>query len=402
MRILKVVQAYYPFQEKGGPVAKVGALARGLVERGHHVTVLTADLGIRNYRHTGTDFEACKWGWRSERDGVEVIYLSTLCHYRAFTLNPRIARFCRESIDHFDVAQIYGLYDSLGPAAAFFLRRRGIPYVVEPMGMFRPIVRSLALKRLYHRVLGDSLIAGARYLIATSEQERQELIEEGIAASRIVVRRNGVDLPVKIPDRGEFRRQWSIPENARVTLFLGRMVSKKSPDLLLDAFSRWHGRPGNENAVLVMAGPAESDGFLSTLKTMAEQMNLGQSVRFVGPLYEAAKWQAYRDADVFVLPSQNENFGNTAAESAACGTPVIVTDQCGIAPFVGNAGLVVTHDSRAIEQALQRLLDDAAFREQCRIGCTEMVRNLSWADPLSQNEQLYRLLLSEPRSLVAR
>ena len=55
-----------------------------------------------------------------------------------------------------------------------------------------------------------------------------------------------------------------------------------------------------------------------------------------------AKWAAYRDADIFVLPSQNENFGNTAAEAVAAGTPVIVTEQCGIAPlFAGTAGLVV-------------------------------------------------------------
>ncbi len=70
MRILKVVQAYYPFQEKGGPVVKVRALARGLVQRGHRVTVLTADLGLR--KRTGLDikFEPCEWGWRSEQDGV--------------------------------------------------------------------------------------------------------------------------------------------------------------------------------------------------------------------------------------------------------------------------------------------------------------------------------------------
>ncbi len=388
MRILKVVQAYYPFQEKGGPVVKVGALARGLVQRGHRVTILTADLGLRKYRDAGANFEACKWGWRSEQDGVEVIYLSTLCHYRAVTLNPRIIGFCRESMNRFDVAQIYGLYDWLGPAAGFFCRRRGVPYVVEPMGMFRPIVRSLALKRLYHGVFGNSLVAGARFLIATSSQEREELIEEGVAASRIVVRRNGIDLPEELPRRGKFRRQWNISEDALVVLFLGRVVSKKSPDLLIDAFARWHGKSGNENSMLVIAGPAEGDGFLPLLKTMAQQLNLSESVRFAGPLYEAAKWQAYRDADVFVLPSQNENFGNTAAESAACGTPVIVTDQCGIAPFVGNAGLVVPHDAPAIEEALRQLLGDPALRCRCQDGCAEMARSLSWDRPLRENEQL--------------
>jgi glycosyltransferase involved in cell wall biosynthesis len=389
VRILKVVQAYYPFQEKGGPVVKVGALARGLAQRGHDVTVLTADLGLRDYRGAGANFEACKWGWRSEQDGVEVIYLSTLCHYRALTLNPRIVGFCRKSMNRFDVAQIYGLYDWLGPATGFFCRQRGIPYLVEPMGMFRPIVRSLLLKRLYHGVLGNSLVSGARFLIATSEQERRELLEGGIAASQIVVRRNGIDLPERLPSRGEFRRQWNIPEDARVVLFLGRVVSKKSPDLLLDAFSRWHGTPGNENSILVIAGPNESDTFLSRLKMMAQQLNLGKSVRFVGPLYEAAKWQAYRDADVFVLPSQNENFGNTAAEAAACGTPVIVTDQCGVAPFVGKAGLVAPYDPHAIEEALAELLGDPALLRRCQDGCAEMAKNLSWEEPLDQNEQLY-------------
>lgn len=394
MRILKVVQAYYPFQEKGGPVVKVGALARGLTQRGHRVTVLTADLGVRHYRGAGAKFEACKWGWRSEQDGVEVIYLSTVGHYRAVTLNPHIVGFCRESVSRFDVAQIYGLYDWLGPTAAFFCRRRGVPYVVEPMGMFRPIVRSLALKRLYHGVFGDSLVRGARFLIATSEQERRELIEGGVTPLRIVVRRNGIELPEKIPSRGEFRRVWGIPEEARVVLFLGRVVSKKSPDLLLDAFSRWHGNPGNKNSVLVIAGPAEGDGFLARLKTMTQQLNLGESVRFVGPLYEDAKWQAFRDADVFVLPSQNENFGNTAAESAACGTPVIVTDRCGVAPFVGKAGLVVPHDARAIEEALTQLLGDSTLCRRCQDGCAETARSLSWDAPLRENEAVLERCVS--------
>ena len=82
---------------------------------------------------------------------------------------------------------------------------------------------------------------------------------------------------------------------------------------------------------------------------------------FVGPLYDEEKWQAYRDADVFVLPSQNENFGNTAAESAVCGTPVIVTDRCGIAPLVRRAGLVIRHDAVELEQALRAILEDADF-----------------------------------------
>lgn len=396
MRILKVVQAYYPFQEYGGPVIKVRALARGLVQRGHCVTVLTADLGIGKRNGMGNTFERCAWGWRSEQDSVEAIYLTTLGRYRALTINPGVIGFCRAPLMGFDLVHSYGLYDLLGPVVGSFCRRRKIPYVIEPMGMFRPIVRNIPMKRLYHNVLGKSLIGGARYLIATAEMERQELLDGGIAASRIVVRRNGVELPERLPERGEFRRQQGIRPDAKVVLFLGRLVSKKSPDLLIEAFARWRAKSGRgADAVLVLAGPAENDSFVAGLKKMADQLGLGASIRFAGPLYDEAKWQAYRDADAFVLPSQNENFGNTAAESAACGTPVIVTDRCGIAPFVGQAGIVVSHDCEELERALEQMLGDPNLRQRYQQGCAEMANSLSWTGPIEETEKLYEQCLAE-------
>jgi glycosyltransferase involved in cell wall biosynthesis len=105
------------------------------------------------------------------------------------------------------------------------------------------------------------------------------------------------------------------------------------------------------------------------------------------------KWSAYRDADVFVLPSQNENFGNTAAEAAACGTPVIVTDRCGVAPFVGQAGEVIPYDLAALENSLATLLQDPMLRENHEAGCRKFVTSLSWEGPLDQTEQMYRQCL---------
>jgi glycosyltransferase involved in cell wall biosynthesis len=396
VHILKVVQAYYPFQEKGGPVVKVRAIARGLAKRGHQITVLTADLGLKKHNEFETKAERCQWGWRWEQDGVETVFLSTLGQYRALTLNPRVIGFCRASIRRFDVVHLYGFYDLLAPAVSHFCRRHGIPYLIEPMGMYRPIVRSIHSKKMYHYLLGNRSVWGAQFLIATSEQEKEELIAGGIDASRIVVRRNGIDPPEKLPARGAFRQRWNIAETTRMILFLGRLVSKKSPDLLLEAFSGWRSRATcGEDTILVLAGPEERDAFASRLKSMAAKLGLNRSVLFPGPLYNDAKWQAYRDADVFILPSQNENFGNTAGESAACGTPVIVTARCGIAPFVGRAGIVISHDRFELERALGQLLDDSALRQRCQEGCGEMTRSLSWKDPLDQSEKLYEQCLQK-------
>jgi glycosyltransferase involved in cell wall biosynthesis len=396
MRLLMATQSYFPFQDRGGPVVKVRALARGLARRQHQVTVLTADLGFTERNGFGMNVERCCWGWRAEEDRVETIYLSTLTHYRALTLNPNVVGFCGASLRQFDLVHFFGLYDLLGPAVSYDCRRRRIPYVVEPMGMYRPIVRSLRLKRLYQRLFGHQLIGGARFLIATSEQEKQELIEDGVAGNRIVIRRNGVELPENSPTPGDFRRRWGVPRDTKIILFLGRLVSKKSPDLLLEAFARLRARAGDKwNAVLVLAGPEEADGFLARLNAMKEEAQLKERVLFTGPLYDNAKWSAYRDADVFVLPSQNENFGNTAAEAAACGTPVIVTDRCGIAPFIGGAGMVIQHDVEQLCDALQRFLAVEDSRARYERGCEELVQRLSWEGPLDLTEDLYRRCLQE-------
>lgn len=400
MRILKSVQAYYPFQEKGGPVVKVRAIALGLAERAHSVTIFTADYGFHPSSAPEMTASRCRWGWRAHEEGVEAIYLNSLGHYRDLTFNPGVISFAAGSFGDFDLAHVYGIYDFFGPAVGYYCRRRRIPYVVEPMGMFRPIVRNLRMKKLYHRIFGGRLLGGAYRLIATSEQEKNELVSGGFDPARIIVRRNGVDRPSPLPEPGEFRKQWGISSRTRLILFLGRIVPKKSPDLLLDAYARWRRETCNTgDSVLIFAGPEEGNGYCARLRSLARSAGVADRVIFTGPIYDAAKWAAYRDADIFVLPSQNENFGNSAAEAIACGTPVIVTTECGIAPMVGGkCGLVVPHDAGAIAAALRLILGNAGLARRYRDGCSEVMNSLSWDEPLLRMEELYREAIRETAS----
>jgi glycosyltransferase involved in cell wall biosynthesis len=400
MRLLHVTQSYYPFLEKGGPTVKVRSLARGLASAGHRVTVLTADYGFDSEEIRRIGATQGRWGYEAAENGVEAVYLQTRARYRSLTWNPVKAVFCRDRLADYDVAHIFGLYDLLGPHMAYTCNRMARPYVVEPMGMFVPILRNIRLKRIYHRLMGDRMIERASRIIATSEQERQELAAGGIPDFKIVVRRNGVEAPERLPPAGFFRNQWDIPGDTKLVLFLGRLVSKKSPDLLLEAFSRWSRRQnGTGRSVLVIAGPDEGDGLRGNLEESAARLGLERKVLFTGPIYEDAKWAAYRDADVFVLPSQNENFGNTAAEAIAAGTPVLITDRCGIAPLVaGRAGLVVPHDRDALEEGLSRILNDQALATRLREGCKAVANSLSWAEPLAQTEALYKEAISERRN----
>jgi glycosyltransferase involved in cell wall biosynthesis len=392
MRILNVTQTYAPFYEFGGPPVKVQALSEGLARRGHEVTVLTADWGLERRLQTGSackDLRESPFGKCREVNGIQAIYLPALLRFRATTWNPAVKRYCRARLQNFDVVHIYGLYDVLGPAVAADCRVRKLPYLVEPIGMFVPIVRSLPLKRMYHAVFGRRLFAGASAVVATSEQEASELVNGGIPREKIVLRRNGVEVPAQFPPRGAFRAVRNIPNDARVVLFLGRLSEKKSPSLLLEAFAKLPVEINGSSVHLVIAGPDEG-GMKKRLERMVEQSGVARRVQICGPLFAEEKWAAYQDADVFVLPSLNENFGNTAAEAAAAGTPVVVTQGCGIAPLLADvAGLVVAHDFAAVSQALARILGDAELHKRLAEGCKNITSRLGWEEPVRQMEELY-------------
>ena len=170
MRILNVTQSYYPFQDRGGPAFKVRSIARMLTELGNRVTVLTADLGFASSTITSAGVIPCAQGWRSDLDGVEVIYLTTRGRYRSLTVNPGVVGFCRHRLREFDIVHIYGLYDTLGPAVAKYCRQFGIPYFVEPLGMIRPIDRGFLLKKMWRRIV-NGYFETANRMVVTSELE---------------------------------------------------------------------------------------------------------------------------------------------------------------------------------------------------------------------------------------
>jgi glycosyltransferase involved in cell wall biosynthesis len=393
MRILNVTQTYAPFFEFGGPPEKVRALSEGLAQLGHEVTILTADWGLKRRLAElpgEPPAESSPFGKKREVQGVKAIYLANWFHYHAISWNPALQRYLRARLRNFDVVHIFGLYDLLGPRSAAAAQELKIPYVVEPIGMFVPIVRNLFLKRAYHRFLGAKMLRGAAAIVATAEQEKSELITGGIPAEKIVLRRNGVAGPDSLPPGGAFRASLKIPADARLILFLGRLSQKKSPDLLLEAFAQLP--PFSPSVHLAFVGPDES-GMLARLQQTATRLNLSSRVHFSGPLSGDAKWSAYRDADIFVLPSQNENFGNTAAESVAAGTPVILTNQCGIAPLLdGVAGISVPHSASSFAQTIAALFNNPILYAQLKSGCATALQRLDWGLPTREMDSLYRKL----------
>ena len=376
MRILKVTQAYHPFQSRGGPAFKVRSIARILTELGDKVTVLTADLGFGPGEIALAAAFQNAYGWGSNLDGVETIYLRTQSRYRNLTWNGGVIDFCRRRLRGFEIVHVYGLYDTLGPIVAHYCRRFGIPYLVEPLGMTRPIDRAFLLKKLWSR-LTPRYMRGASRIITTSRLESAELLAAGFPPDQVILRYNGIDLDEfqQLPPAGSFRKKAGLGEDERCIVFLGRLIPRKGADLLLEALPQVDGG----RVKLVIAGPEGEAGYLAFLQAKARASGVERQVLFSGPLYGEDKKAALADASVFALPSRYENFGNAAAEAIACGTPAIVSDRCGIAPILDQrAGLTTAYDSGAVAQALETLLGNADLYQRLKAGCGEVAAELSW------------------------
>ncbi len=294
----------------------------------------------------------------------------------------------------FDLVHFYGLYDLIGPAVGIVCRSQGIPYIIEPMGMYHPIDRGFWLKRMWHRLVGSAFWRNAAQIVATSEMEQQELLAADVPPGKLVVRYNGINLSefADLPARGTFRAKWHIPPQEPLILFLGRLIPRKGADILIEAFASSCPKSGH----LVIAGPEGERGYRAYLEERARNSGVESRVTFTGPLYDADKLAILADSDLFVLPSRYENFANAPAEAIACGIPVIITNACGIRSLVdGRAGLVIPPDKGALAESLGTLLNDMRLYAQFKASCPEVADELGWSRLTEQMEGYYGLAMAQ-------
>jgi glycosyltransferase involved in cell wall biosynthesis len=91
-----------------------------------------------------------------------------------------------------------------------------------------------------------------------------------------------------------------------------------------------------------------------------------------------------------------------AAEAAAAGTPVIVSDRCGIAGFFRDGeALVVPYDRAAVVAAIRRVLGDSALRDRLARGGPAAARRMSWDGVTDTQERIYRAVAARNASTDA-
>ena len=391
MRVLHVITAIPPVS--GGPTSVLRALTAAQVAAGLQVAVCTSDRDNPSNRVLDA---AILRQLRVPEVDLQVF----ACEWSGPVLSFAMRRWLHAHIADFDLVHVHGLYRFPPTYAAWLARRRGVPVIIRPHGnldpfLYRQSSRSLPLKRLWERWFDLPNLNGASAIHYTSEDERERAAFLKLRAPSFVVP-NGLDWArfASLPARGAFRAQLGIGD-VPLVLFLSRINFKKGLDLLVPAFARVRARFAD--AVLAIVGP-DNEGYGAKVRGWVAEHGLQPCVRFVDHLQGEAVLQAYVDADVFALPSYTENFGMVVAESLACATPVVISDQVNIHREVAGAGagLVTRCDAGEVAGAIGALLADAPRRAAMGAAGRELVQRIWTWDVVA------RQLTTEYERVIAR
>jgi glycosyltransferase involved in cell wall biosynthesis len=397
MKILQVVSYFYPAWSYGGPPRVVYELSKELARRNHEVTVYTTDsLDPKNRIETASHMEPV------ELEGMRVYYFRNLSNWLAGThhmfLPPSLIRAARHHLKEFDVIHLNEARTMVHLPVQHYAERYGIPYILQAHGSLPRMMAKQGFKQVYDRLWGFRTLRGASKVIALTKAEAEEYKDMGVSEDRIEVIPNGINLSEfeNLPERGKFRRKYSLNDSQKMILYLGRMHKIKGLDLLAEAFAGFSSTFNDVN--LVISG--SDDGYFTTLKELVKSLKIEEKVLFTGPLYGRDKLEAYIDADVCVLPSLHEGFPVSVLEAGVCGKPVIVTDRCNVADMVNNEmGLTVSYDKNQLQGALAYLLNDKGKRQDFGQHGAELVhREFSWSHIAERVERLYQTVVDKAKS----
>jgi glycosyltransferase involved in cell wall biosynthesis len=261
--------------------------------------------------------------------------------------------------------------------------------------LIRDMVRAKSrfFKTAWINLVERRSLARASAVHVTADMERIELQALGLPVPNPIDIPNGIEIPTQYPPltAGPFA---SLP--ARYVLFLSRISWKKGLDRLIRAWQHVADIP------LVIAGNDDED-FRPRLEALAREAGVAERIIFIGGVSDAQKWALYAGAQLFVLPSYSENFGNVVTEAMAMRCPVILTREVGIAPLVesSGAGRVVGGSPEELARVVNELLGDPSLRERMGSRGADVVRQrLSWNALALRAESLYMGILGRKNSLA--
>lgn len=377
MKVLNVSTTIDPVTG-GGEAERTIQMSKYLAQSGADCQVLTVDTGLsierKNFLGEG-----------------KVIALP--CLLKRFYIPKFSFRVINEMVRDADIVHLMGHWTILNVLVYLAILKYKRPYVVCPAGALAVFGRSKLLKIFYNFIIGKKIIRNATMGIAVTPDEIKSFNAYGVNASKVCVIPNGIaESDYLSMDNQCFREKYNLGLRPFI-LFIGRLNVIKGPDLLLKAFCELKDIFSECN--LVFGGP--DGGMLAELKNMVSNNGVADRVHFVGYLGGVDKSHAYHAASFLAIPSRHEAMSIVVLEAGICGTPVLLTDQCGFNQIADNGGWVVPATIEGIKKGLIDILSHTSKLEYAGPKTKKYVmENFSWEVIIQEYWKLYMSMVRTP------
>lgn len=334
----------------GGAEKHVQRVANALQDRGHRITVAVARKGgsYEEDLSDGVELRVLSTGWLNSSTWRLVRSVRPLRRY----LREQCPDIVCSVMDHVNVRLIRALRGLSNPPPSILSVQNNPERHFGDESDWRNRVLLWRMKRSYPH---------ADCIVALSKGVAESLKSVGLSEDEklSIIYNAGVDNAV-YDARQEPLRLETPPDGTPLLVACGSLTRQKGYPYLLDAFGRVRDRREAELWILGEGDRREK------IENQIQELGLEKAVTLVGFRENPFKFMAA--ADVFVLSSLWEGFGNVVVEAMACGTPVVATD-CPYGPgeiikHEENGLLVPPANDEALSEALLRLLRNKNLREQ--------------------------------------
>lgn len=372
MRILHAVTLLSPDGAYGGPVRVALNQASALRSRGHSVTLAAAERGfdVSPSRADGTPLVVRRARRLVPRSGF------------ASLSAPGLMTWLLRTHGQFDAAHVHLARDLVLLPLTVAMMRLKLPFVLQPHGMILPGAHPLA--PLTDRSIVRKLLRHAHEVFYLTADERDALDEIAGGEARLTPLPNGVPLY----EAATHSR--SVPE----VLYLARLHPRKRPVDFVTAALELNAHGISADYTLI--GPDEGEG-----RRVQQAAAQADNISWAGPIASGAGPARMRRSSIYVLPSVSpEPYPMAVLEAMSVGLPVVVTDQCGLAPVVRkyNCGIVIEPGAPSIARAVHDLLSaPEAARSMGERGRTAVMHDLGMSYIGKRLEISYSAAASDAR-----
>ncbi|MCX5751416.1 MAG: glycosyltransferase [Candidatus Saganbacteria bacterium] len=351
MKILYVVPAYEPAWAFGGVVTASVELCREISKQGVDVTVYTTNADGKGGKLT------VPTGKESVLGGVKTYYFPYYSVGGNPFYSPQMGQYLIDNLNKYDLIHVSAIWQLIQLQVYNAAIKMNKPYIISPHGSFSvwPWQQGRLKKMVYWHLFSKKTISAASAIHFTAQDERTGSFLSVPLLKSIpnMIVPNGIEIKAHVKDQ-DVRQKLGISSDKLLILYVGRLHTKKGLHFIAEAINKL----ANDRIVFLLVGPKEDQKYYEYLLHLAGKEK-GQIIWLDSVPHEKV-WNYYYAADLFAMPSYDENFGLVVVEAMSCGLPVLISKNVAIwqETLSGGGGFVVNQNSDEIALVLKRILEN--------------------------------------------